>query len=138
MRNRSVTYILVTNPLHFKNINRVMRRDVFQAIADPVRREIIEILSEEPLNLNAIAEQFDISRPAISRHIKILNECGLVAIEQQGRERFCIIKPDTLAEIANWIDPFRELWEQRLDSFEMYLEQLQSKQNKEENGKDSS
>ncbi|MEP4276724.1 MAG: metalloregulator ArsR/SmtB family transcription factor [Balneola sp.] len=115
-----------------------MRRDVFQAIADPVRREIIEILSEEPLNLNAIAEQFDISRPAISRHIKILNECGLVAIEQQGRERFCIIEPDTLAEIANWIDPFRELWEQRLDSFEMYLEQLQSKQNKEENGKDSS
>ncbi|MEP0010089.1 MAG: metalloregulator ArsR/SmtB family transcription factor [Balneola sp.] len=138
MRNRSVTYILVTNSLHFKNINRIMRRDVFQAIADPVRREIIEILSEEPLNLNAIAEQFDISRPAISRHIKILNECGLVAIEQQGRERFCIIEPDTLAEIANWIDPFRELWEQRLDSFEMYLEQLQSKQNKEENGKDSS
>lgn len=135
LRNVSVTYIFVTNSLHFKKLR--MRRDVFQAIADPVRREIIEILSEEPLNLNAIAEQFDISRPAISRHIKILNECGLVAIEQQGRERFCIIKPDTLAEIANWIDPFRELWEQRLDSFEMYLEQLQLKQNNEENGKNS-
>lgn len=105
-----------------------MRRDVFQAIADPVRREIIEILSEEPLNLNAIVEKFDISRPAISRHIKILNECGLVAIEQKGRERFCIIKPNTLSEIANWIDPFRELWEQRLDSFETYLDQIQSKQ----------
>lgn len=114
-----------------------MRRDVFQAIADPVRREIIEILSEEPLNLNAIAEKFEISRPAISRHIKILNECGLVAIKQEGRERFCIIKPETLSEIAKWIDPFRELWEQRLDSFEMYLEQLQSKQNNEENGKNS-
>lgn len=112
-----------------------MRRDVFQAIADPVRREIIEILSEEPLNLNAIAEKFDISRPAISRHIKILNECGLVAIEQQGRERFCIIKPNTLSEIANWIDPFRELWEERLDSFEVYLEQIQSKQTSEKNDK---
>lgn len=112
-----------------------MRRDVFQAIADPVRREIIEILSEEPLNLNAIAEKFEISRPAISRHIKILNECGLVAIEQQGRERFCIIKPGTLAEIANWIDPFRELWEQRLDSFEVYLKQIQSKQTSEKNDK---
>ncbi|MFY0685160.1 MAG: winged helix-turn-helix transcriptional regulator [Balneola sp.] len=112
-----------------------MRRDVFQAIADPVRREIIEILSEEPLNLNTIAEKFDISRPAISRHIKILNECGLVAIEQQGRERFCIIKPDTLSEIANWIDPFRELWEERLDSFEVYLEQIQSKQTSEKNDK---
>lgn len=112
-----------------------MRRDVFQAIADPVRREIIEILSEEPLNLNAIAEKFDISRPAISRHIKILNECGLVAIEQQGRERFCIIKPNTLSEIANWIDPFRQLWEQRLDTFEAYLEQIQSKQTSENNDK---
>ncbi|XWN37537.1 MAG: metalloregulator ArsR/SmtB family transcription factor [Balneola sp.] len=112
-----------------------MRRDVFQAIADPVRREIIEILSEEPLNLNAIAEKFEISRPAISRHIKILNECGLVAIEQQGRERFCIIKPETLSEIANWIDPFRELWEQRLDSFEVYLEQIQSKQTSENDDK---
>ncbi len=110
-----------------------MRRDVFQAIADPVRREIIELLSEEPMNLNAIAEQFDISRPAISRHIKILNECGLVAIEQKGRERFCIIKPDTLSEIANWIDPFRELWEQRLDAFEEYLEQIQSKTKSKEN-----
>lgn len=112
-----------------------MRRDVFQAIADPVRREIIEILSEEPLNLNAIAEKFDISRPAISRHIRILNECGLVAIEQQGRERFCIIKPNTLSEIANWIDPFRNLWEQRLDSFEAYVEQIQSKRNSDNDDK---
>ncbi len=110
-----------------------MRRDVFQAIADPVRREIIELLSEEPMNLNAIAEQFDISRPAISRHIKILNECGLVVIEQKGRERFCIIKPDTLSEIANWIDPFRELWEQRLDAFEAYLEQIQPKTKSKDN-----
>ncbi len=110
-----------------------MRRDVFQAIADPVRREIIELLSEEPMNLNTISEQFDISRPAISRHIKILNECGLVAIEQKGRERFCIIKPDTLSEIANWIDPFRELWEQRLDAFEEYLEQIQLKTKSKDN-----
>ena len=65
-----------------------MRRDVFQAIADPIRRDIIELLSHESLSINAVAEKFDISRPAISKHIKILNECGIVSIHQQGRERY--------------------------------------------------
>ena len=70
----------------------MVRRDVFQAIADPTRREIINLLAHKSLNLNAVAEQFDVSRPAISKHIKILTECGLITISQQGRERYCEAK----------------------------------------------
>ena len=67
------------------------RRDVFQAIADPTRREIIRLIAAKAMNLNAIADHFDISRPAISQHIKILNECGIIEIEKTGRERYCNI-----------------------------------------------
>ena len=109
-----------------------MRRDVFQAIADPVRRDIIDLLVEEELTINAIAEKFDISRPAISKHIKILNECDLVIINQHGRERFCQIKPESLFEIADWVGKYRKLWEEKLDSFENYLIKLQSKNRKDE------
>ena len=66
-----------------------MRRDVFQAIADPTRREIIQLLSHQKLNMNAVANRFNMSRPAISKHVKILAECGLVEMEKQGRERYC-------------------------------------------------
>ncbi|MGY0040970.1 ArsR/SmtB family transcription factor [Pedobacter sp. NJ-S-72] len=69
-----------------------MRRDVFQAIADPTRREILNMIANQSLNLNAVADNFEISRPAISKHIKILTECGLVSIKQQGRERICEAK----------------------------------------------
>ena len=108
-----------------------MRRDVFQAIADPVRRDIIDLLVKEALPVNNIAEKFEISRPAISKHIKILNECDLIIISQQGRERFCKIKPESLFEIADWVGKYRALWEGKLDSFENYLNKLQSK-NKEQ------
>ena len=64
------------------------RRDVFQAIADPTRREIINLLARQSLNLNAVADQFDISRPAVSKHIRILTDCGLIIIRQEGRERY--------------------------------------------------
>jgi len=104
-----------------------MRRDVFQAIADPVRRDIIDLLVSDELTVNAIAEQFEISRPAISKHIKILNECDLIVITQHGRERFCQIKPERLFEIADWVGKYRKLWEGKLDSFEAYLMKLQSK-----------
>lgn len=108
-----------------------MRRDVFQAIADPVRREIIELLTDMPMTVNAVAEKFEISRPAISKHLKILEECGIVMITQQGRERFCQIQPSSLIPAFMWIDQYRKLWEERLDSFENYLNELQNqKQNK--------
>lgn len=104
-----------------------MRRDVFQAIADPVRREIIGMLANKSMKLNSIAENFEISRPAISKHIKILSECGIVFVKQQGRERHCSIQVENLKEVADWLEPFKQLWEQRLDSFEAFLHRLQNK-----------
>jgi len=117
-----ITYIFVTNQLRNK-----MRRDVFQAIADPVRRDIIQLLSKETLTINAVAEKFDVSRPAISKHLKILEECGIVAFDRQGRERYCMIQPKNLIPAFLWIGQYRDLWEEKLDSFENYLTQLQHK-----------
>jgi DNA-binding transcriptional ArsR family regulator len=104
-----------------------MRRDVFQAIADPTRRAILSLLAEQPLTLNGIAEQFDISRPAISKHVKILAECGLVVIRQRGRERYCEVQVDKLNEVSNWVEQYRAAWEQRLDRLGEYLNELQKK-----------
>lgn len=109
-----------------------MRRDVFQAIADPIRRDIIELLAEETLNVNSISDKFEISRPAISKHLKILKECEIIDYKKQGRERFCFIKPKNLIPAFLWIEQYRELWENKLDSFENYLIKLQSKTNPNE------
>jgi DNA-binding transcriptional ArsR family regulator len=104
-----------------------MRRDVFQAIADPTRREIINILAHKSLNLNAVAGEFNVSRPAISKHIKILTECGLVTIRQQGRERYCEAQLDKLKEVSTWVEQYKEFWNARFDALENYLDLLQSK-----------
>ena|SRR6478672_7729902 len=101
------------------------RRDVFQAIADPTRREIIRLVAEQPLNLNSIAGNFDMSRQAISLHIRILSECGLVKIRTQGRERYCEASLDELAEISAWVNQYRQYWENKLDSLEHYLNKIQ-------------
>lgn len=106
------------------------RRDVFQAIADPTRRAIISLVARQSLNLNAVAEHFDVSRPAISKHIKILTECGLVMIRKQGRERYCEAKLQKLNEVSAWIEQYRQFWEAKLDSLEIYLDSLQSKNKK--------
>ncbi len=107
-----------------------MRRDVFQAIADPVRRDIIKLLAEEVLTVNAVADKFDVSRPAISKHLRILNECGIVEINQKGRERYCQIQPKNLIPAFLWIEQYKSLWEDKIDSFEQYLNKLQSKTDK--------
>ncbi len=109
-----------------------MRRDVFQAIADPVRRDIIELLAEETLTVNTIAEKFEISRPAISKHLKILSECEIIDFKKEGRERYCFIRPKNLIPAFLWIEQYRVLWEDKLDSFDRYLTKLQSKTNKNE------
>lgn len=98
-----------------------MRRDVFQAIADPTRREIIHMIAHRSLNLNTIAEHFDISRPAISKHIKILTECGLIQIRQEGRERFCDPQLHRLREVSNWTEKYRVFWTQKLDALDNFL-----------------
>lgn len=103
------------------------RRDVFQAIADPTRRKIINMIAHNPRHLNAIAENFDVSRQAISLHIKILTECGLIAIKQQGRERYCSIQPQKLSEVADWIEPFRKMWEGRFDRLAVVMKERERK-----------
>lgn len=107
------------------------RRDVFQAIADPTRRQIIDLIANDPMNLNAIAEKFDISRPAISQHIKILIECGIIEIEQKGRERYCKIQPGSLVPAFMWMELHQKQWNERISSFENYVNKLQSKNKKQ-------
>ena len=102
-----------------------MRRDVFQAIADPNRRAIIGLLATQKLTVNAVAEHFSISRPAVSRHIKILKECGLVVVRQQGRERYCEVRLDKLNEVSDWVEKYQKVWERRLDRLDQYLNELQ-------------
>lgn len=98
-----------------------MRRDVFQAIADPTRRAIIQMIADKPLNIHSVSENFDVSRTAIYKHIKILAECGLIHIQQQGRERYCEAKLDKLGQVSDWVEPYRKLWTAKLDNLETYL-----------------
>ncbi len=100
------------------------RRDVFQAIADPTRGEIIGLVAGQSLNLNSIAGNFGMSRQAISLHIRILTECGLITVRRQGRERICEARLEQLNEVSAWIEQYRRHWERRLDSLETYLDQL--------------
>ncbi len=100
-----------------------MRRDVFQAIADPTRRTIIDMLAAQTMNLNAVAANFKISRPAISKHIKILSECGLVTIYQEGRERYCKADLDKLKHVAEWTEQYRIFWTNKLDVLQQFLGQ---------------
>jgi DNA-binding transcriptional ArsR family regulator len=99
-----------------------MRRDVFQAIADPTRREIINIVAKQTLTLNGVADNFAVSRPAISKHIKILTECGLIVIKQQGRERYCEANLSSLGQVSGWIDQYRVFWTKKLDALGDFLE----------------
>src|SRR5689334_2671578 len=98
-----------------------LRRDVFQAVADPTRRAIIDLLAKESLNLNAVAEHFDISRPAISKHIKILTECGLIYIRQEGRERICQAQLQPLREVINWTEQYSHFWDKKLNNLQQFL-----------------
>jgi len=106
------------------------RRDVFQAIADPTRREIINLVAYQSLNLNAIAENFHVSRPAISQHIKVLTECGLIIIKKQGRERYCEARLQQLNEVSVWIERYRRLWDGQFDALDGVLEELKAKEKK--------
>jgi len=101
-----------------------MRRDVFQAIADPNRRAILALLARQRLTLNGVAVNFRISRPAVSRHIKILKECGLVVVIPQGRERYCEVRFDKLNEVADWVEQYRQIWEARFNRLDDLLEQM--------------
>jgi DNA-binding transcriptional ArsR family regulator len=103
-----------------------MRHDVFQAIADPTRRTIINLIAHERLNINSVSGHFKVSRPAIYKHIKVLTECGLIVIKQEGRERFCVAKLEKLNLVSDWVEQYRKFLDQRLDSLEDYLGKIQS------------
>ncbi len=104
-----------------------MRRDVFQAIADPTRREIINLVAKQSLTPNGVADSFNVSRQAISKHIRILTECGLITITQQGRERYCYIQAAKLDEVSDWLTGFRKIWDNRFDKLDNLLTKMQSK-----------
>lgn len=108
------------------------QRDVFQAIADPTRREIIDLVAARSLPVNSIAENFEISRPAVSKHIKILDECGLIVIRKKGRKRYCRADLRKLKEVVEWAERYRTFWTERLD----VLEDMLAKEDKEQNRHD--
>jgi DNA-binding transcriptional ArsR family regulator len=102
------------------------RRDVFQAIADPTRRAMIGLLAGQTLTLNAVAENFRISQPEVSKHIRILTECGLVAVVRQGRERHCTARPQALQEVSQWADQYRAFWIDRFDTLDQLINRKRS------------
>jgi DNA-binding transcriptional ArsR family regulator len=99
----------------------IERRDVFQAIADPTRRMIIQKLSAGPLNIAQIVDDFGITRQGIAKHIKVLNECGMISVTQKGREQFCEARLGQLDEVTYWVDASRKLWNQRFEKLDKFL-----------------
>ncbi|HLP95523.1 MAG TPA: metalloregulator ArsR/SmtB family transcription factor [Saprospiraceae bacterium] len=103
-----------------------LRRDVFQAIADPTRRAILLLVASQSLTAGAIAANFDTARPTVSRHLQILTECELLTQEQKGREVYYHFNPQKMKEIADFIEPFRQLWDERFNKLEALMKQYQS------------
>lgn len=107
-----------------------MRRDVFNAIADPTRRSILISLTTESQNVNALADKFEMTRQAVSLHVKYLQECNLIMIRQQGRERYCELQPKKLAEVQDWLEPFRKMWEGRFNQLDSLLMEMKDNKKK--------
>ena len=103
-----------------------LRRDVFQAIADPTRRAIVTLLAFQAMTPTSIAENFNSTRQTISKHIQILNECDLLIQEQRGREIYYQLNPDGMKEIADFIEPFRKMWDTRFNKLEEIMKKHQS------------
>ena len=95
--------------------------DTFQAIADPSRRQILQLLSKDSLTINSLAKNFEMSRPAVSKHIKILYGAGFISIQNIGRERYCILKQDGFDELQEWIDFFDKFWHSKMKKLETIL-----------------
>jgi DNA-binding transcriptional ArsR family regulator len=104
--------------------------DPFQAIADINRRQILKLLAKNTRSINSLAENFDMSRPAVSKHIKILYTAGFIAIEDKGRERYCTLKSDGFEDIREWIDFYEKFWTVKLDALGKYLDTMDVKMNK--------
>ncbi|MEO8233917.1 MAG: metalloregulator ArsR/SmtB family transcription factor [Flavobacterium sp.] len=103
-----------------------MRRDVFQAIADPTRRAIITLIAVQAMTPNALAEHFDTTRQAVSKHLKILTECELITQEQQGREIYYKLEIEKMKEIDKWLLQFRKIWETRFNQLDQVLSTIKN------------
>lgn len=104
-----------------------LRRDVFQAIADPTRRAILLLVASQSMTAGAIASHFDTARPTVSKHLQILTECALLDQEQQGREIHYHLNPENMKEIAEFIEPFRRLWDDRFNKLEAVMKNVNQK-----------
>ena len=104
-----------------------LRRDVFQAIADPTRRAILLLVATQAMTAGAIASNFDTARPTVSKHLQILTECELVAQTQNGREVYYHINAKNMKEVADFIEPFRQMWEERFNKLEAIMKTYQTK-----------
>lgn len=124
MRNRKVAHIFAT--IRFHKL-KMTRRDIFQAIADPTRRAIITLIALQAMTPNAIAEHFDTTRQAVSKHLRILTECELVQQQQQGREIYYSLEIEKMKEIDKWLEQFRKIWEDRFDNLDKLLAKMQQK-----------
>jgi DNA-binding transcriptional ArsR family regulator len=101
-----------------------MRRDVFQAIADPTRRAILSLIALHAMTPNAVAEHFDTSRQAVSKHLKVLTECSLLTPQQQGREVYYHLNATGMSEVDEWLAPFRQLWQSRFNNLDNLLNNI--------------
>ena len=104
-----------------------LRRDVFQAIADPTRRAILLLVASQSMTAGAIASQFDTARPTVSKHLQILTECELLKQEQNGREIYYHLNPQKIKEVAEFIEPFRKMWEDRFNKLENLMKAYKPK-----------
>lgn len=104
-----------------------LRRDVFQAIADPTRRAILLLLTSQSMTAGAIAANFDTARPTVSKHLQILAECELLKPEQSGREIYYQLNPSKMQEIAEFIEPFRKMWDERFNKLEEVMKKYKTK-----------
>jgi DNA-binding transcriptional ArsR family regulator len=104
-----------------------MRRDIFQAVADPTRRAIIALIAVQAMTPNAISEHFNTTRQSVSKHLRILTECELIKQEQRGREIYYQLEIDKMKEIDKWLEQFRKIWEDRFDNLDKLLAKMQNK-----------
>jgi DNA-binding transcriptional ArsR family regulator len=128
LRSRSVA--LASATVSLQNAIQIMRRDIFQAIADPTRRAIIALIAMQAMTPNALAEHFDTSRQAVSKHLRILTECELVRQENQGREIYYRLEIEKMKEIDKWLEQYRKIWETRYSQLDDLLATIK-KQEKE-------
>ncbi|MEJ7560754.1 MAG: metalloregulator ArsR/SmtB family transcription factor [Pedobacter sp.] len=106
-----------------------LRRDVFQAIADPTRRAILLLLASQSMTAGAIAANFNTARPTVSKHLQILTECELIKQEQLGRENYYHFNPEKMKEVADFVEPFRKVWEEKFNKLESVMKEYNNAKN---------